>query len=278
MIWLITRLRRDFGTWDRETRIAFAAAVILLIAAVAVALSAPPEARLPILVGAGLLLVVVEISVLWGNRGMISTFTRAQRLYLDGELEAARDLLQADHERITLANKKPDARSLTLLGNIYRQLGQLRESEAVLSEAIDKAPQRYFSFYGFGRTLLSEGRYAEAADALSRALELGAPGGVRVDLAEAYFRMNQPERVTATLGAAGVSAFSGEPQRALMAAYLLNQVGAAEPPLPDVVDAGLPYWRAVAERFRDTPYGAALMIDVRAMMNQGTDIYGKGES
>ena len=91
MIWLITRLRRDFGTWDRETRIAFAAAVILLIAAVAVALSAPPEARLPILVGAGLLLVVVEISVLWGNRGMISTFTRAQRLYLDGELEAARD-------------------------------------------------------------------------------------------------------------------------------------------------------------------------------------------
>ncbi|MFN8448588.1 MAG: tetratricopeptide repeat protein [Anaerolineae bacterium] len=126
--------------------------------------------------------------------------------------------------------------------------------------------------------MLSEGRYAEAADALSRALELGAPGGVRVDLAEAYFRMNQPERVTATLDAAGVSAFSGEPQRALMAAYLLNQVGAAEPPLPDVVDAGLPYWRAVAERFRDTPYGAALMIDVRAMMNQGTDIYGKGES
>ena len=39
-------------------------------------------------------LIVLDVSVLWGNRGMVSAFTRAQRLYLDGELEAARDLLE----------------------------------------------------------------------------------------------------------------------------------------------------------------------------------------
>ncbi|MCC6804835.1 MAG: tetratricopeptide repeat protein [Anaerolineae bacterium] len=272
MFWLLSRLRRDVRLWDRATRIAFAIGGILLIVAVGVALVAPPDARLPVLVGAALLLVVLEIAVLWGNRGMVSAFTRAQRLYLDGELEAARDLLEAAHEKITLAQKKSDARSLVLLGNVYRQLGQLRESEAVLSEAVDKAPQHYFSFYGFGRTLLSGGRYAEAAEALRRALELGAPNGVQVDLAEAYFRMNQPQEAAAALN--GIGGRLSEPHRALMAAYLLYRLGAANPPPPDVIQAGLPYWQAVAERFRETPYGAALQVDVVEMLKQGTNTHG----
>lgn len=272
MFWLLSRLRRDVQSWDRATRVAFGIGGVLLVIAVAVALVAPSNARLPILVGTALLLVVVEISVLWGNRGMVSAFTRAQRLYLDGELEAARDLLEAAHEKVTLAEKQPDARSLVLLGNVYRQLGQLRESEAVLSEAVDKAPQRYFSFYGFGRTLLSGGRYAEAADALRRALELGAPNGVQVDLAEAYFRMNQPQAAVAALSS--IAERLSEPHRALMAAYLLYRLGAADPPPPDVIHAGLPYWQAVAERFRETPYGAALEVDVVEMLKQGTDAHG----
>lgn len=263
MIWLITRLRRDVQMWDRATRVAFASAVALLVVAVGIALVAPPDARLPILVGAVALLIVLEVSVLWGNRGMISTFTRAQRLYLNGDFAAALDLLEA-------AREKADARTLTLLGNTYRQLGRLRESESVLSEAVDKAPQHYFSFYGFGRTLLSEGRYVEAVDALRRALELGAPDGVQVDLAEAHFRLNQPDAAAAALRNVKLH----EPYRALMAGYLLNRLGSAEPPSPELLRAGLPYWQAVAERFRETPYGAALSNDIREMMTQRTDTHG----
>ncbi len=264
MIWLIRRLRRDVQTWERSTRIAFAVGLVLLVVAVLIALVAPPDARVPVLVGAGALLIVLEFTVLWGNRGMISAYTRAQRLYLDGELEAARDLLEA-------AREKADARTLTLLGNTYRQLGQLSESEAVLSEAINKAPERYFSYYGFGRTLLSEGRYAEAVDAIQRALEIGAPTVVQVDLAEAYYRLNQPGAALAALRAAGASdGRLEEPQRALMAEYLLYRLGAAPPPSSELVRAGLLYWQATAERFRETPYGAALTNDVDEMLRTET--------
>ncbi len=205
------------------------------------------------------LLIILEISVLWGNRGMVSAFTRAQRLYLDGDFAAARDLLESIHA-------KADARALTLLGNTYRQLGQLDQSERVLSEAVDKAPDHYFPLYGFGRTLLSEGRYAEAVVAIRGALELNAPPVVRVDLGEALYRLKMPEEALDVLATAPTD----EPHRALMVAYLLFRLGAADPPVAEVVQAGVPYWEAAAERFRHTPYGLALARDVRAMLNQGT--------
>lgn len=259
MIWLIQRLRRDVTLWDRPTRIAFALGLILLVVALVLLMVAPPEARSIILISVAALLIIVEISVLWGNRGMVSVLTRAQRLYLDGDFAAARDLLESIHA-------KADARALTLLGNTYRQLGRLKESESVLSEAVDKAPNHYFPTYGFGRTLLAEGRYAEAVVVMRRALELNAPPVVRADLGEALYRLNLPEEAVAVLATAPTD----EPHRALMIAYLRYRLGAGEPPAAEVVQAGLPYWEAAAERFRHTAYGVALARDVRAMLNQGT--------
>ncbi len=259
MIWLIRRLRTDITRWDRLTRIAFGLGVILVLVALVLLIAAPPEQRSIILISLILLLIIIEISVLWGNRGMVSAFTRAQRLYLDGEFAAARDLLES-------VRPKADARALTLLGNTYRQLGQLDASEQVLSEAVDKAPNHYFPAYGFGRTLLSGGRYAEAVVAIRRALELNAPPVVRADLGEALYRLNLPEEAVAVLETAPTD----EPQRALMIAYLLHQLGAGELPSAELVQAGLPYWEAAAERFRHTAYGVALARDVRAMLNQGT--------
>jgi hypothetical protein len=88
--------------------------------------------------------------------------------------------------------------------------------------------------------------------------------------------MNQPEEAAAALSAAGAGdGRLTEPHRALMAEYLLNRLGAAAPPLPERISAGLPYWQAVAERFRETPYGAALLNDVDEMLKQGTDTHGK---
>ncbi len=262
MIWLVARLRHDFDAWDRATRLAFVLGVALLLIAIITAIIAPAEARLPLLIGAGLLLIVLEATVLWGNRGMVSAYTRAQRLYLEGDLEGARDLLEA-------VRPKANARVLTLLGNTYRQLGDLDQSEAVLSEAVDKAPKHYFSFYGFGRTLLSEGRYVEAAEMLRRALELGAPTVVQVDLAEVYYRLNQPNEALVALQ----NVDTNEPPRALMISYLRYRLDQAPPPAPELVSEGVAYWQALAERFRATPYGQALLLDVREMLNQGTQTH-----
>jgi tetratricopeptide (TPR) repeat protein len=141
----------------------------------------------------------------------------------------------------------------------------LDESEAVLSEAVDKAPNHYFPIYGFGRTLLAEGRYAEAVDAIRHALELGAPSIVRIELGEAYYRLNQPDEAAETLLSAPLELAKPEPYRVLMATYLLYRLGKGEPPALDAVLDGLPYWEAAAERFRETPYGAALALDINDM-------------
>jgi tetratricopeptide (TPR) repeat protein len=264
MIWLTLRVRRDFKTWERSTRIAFVLGIVLLVLALVAALLAPPEVRVPVLGGASALLLIIELTVLWGNRGMISAFTRAQRLYMVGDFAGTLALLEG-------MRTKADARALTLLGNTYRQLGRLDESEAVLSEAVGKAPNHYFPIYGFGRTLLSEGRYAEAVDAIQRAVELGAPSVVRGDLGEAYYRLGKRDDAVLALHDTVVN----EPHRKLMAQYLLYRMGVGEPPTVDVVEAGLTYWQATAERFRATPYGIALESDVYEMQSRGIETHGE---
>ena len=256
MFWLISRLRSDFNGWDRPTRIAVVLGVLLLIALLIAAVAAPAEQRVPAQIGAIGLVIVSQIAVLWGNRGMISPFTQAQRHYLAGAFDEARDVLEAARAR-----SKIDVKSLTLLGNTYRQLGQLAESEAILSEAVARAPEHYFARYGFGRTLLSRGEYAAAVESIAEAVRLGAPPVVQLDLAEAYYRLGQFPDAAVPLE----SVRAQEPHRALMQAYLLYRMGRGAPPERELIAAGLPYWRASAERFGATPYGQALAQDVDRM-------------
>lgn len=256
MFWLFSRLRSDFKTWDRPTRIAVVLGVLLLIALLIAAAVGPEDLRVPALIGAGGLVIVSQIAVLWGNRGMISPFTQAQRHYLAGSFDQACDVLEAARTR-----GKIDVKSLTLLGNTYRQLGRLAESQAVLAEAVARAPEHYFARYGFGRTLLSRGEYAAAVDAIVEALRLGAPSIVQLDLAEAYYRLGQFADAVAPLE----SVRTQESHRALMQAYLLYRMERGAPPSRDLVAAGLPYWMASAARFNATPYGGALAQDVERM-------------
>ena len=253
MIWAITRLRRDFKTWDRPTQIAVIIGLLLLLVLLIIALT-QPELRQSALIGVGGLLVISEIAVLWGNRGMISVYAQAQRHYLEGEFGAAVGLLEGARE-----GGKIDARSLTLLGNSYRQLGRLSESEIVLSEAVDKAPDLYFPRYGFGRTLLAKGDYAGAVELIRAAVAQGAPSVVRLDLGEAYYRLGLFDEALVELD----STAPDETYRKLMRTYLLHQIRFSfPPPSPDLIRAGLPYWIASADRFRHTPYGEALRSDI----------------
>jgi tetratricopeptide (TPR) repeat protein len=260
MIFLIRRVWRDFPQWERPAQIALLMALLLLPVTLAVAFLGPQDVRVPSLIGAGGLILIMQITVLWANRGMVTPFTQAQRHFLAEDFEAARTLLEGLH-----AEGKADARALTLLGNTYRQLGNLEDSHRVLYEALNKAPNHHYPLYGFGRTLLSEGNYGEAAAYLGRALAAGAPVSVRVDVAEALFRAGDFEGALDNLHAMQSALGAEEPYRQLMAQYLLYRLNAVDVIDEELVHSGLPYWQAVAERFAHSRYGTDLALDIQHM-------------
>jgi tetratricopeptide (TPR) repeat protein len=256
------RLLQAVRQWDKPSQVALALALALLVVMLLVAAFGPPGLRQPALIGAGGLLIITQLIILWGNRGMVTPYTKAQRAYLDEDFETARQLLEG-----VRASGKADFRELTLLGNTYRQLGEVNLSEEVLTEALRLQPNHHFSLYGFGRTLLVQGKYTEAADAISRALAAGAPSVVQVDLGEAYYRQGLWDEARAALEE--VTSLVEAAHRRLMADYLLYRLDHGEPPSEALIEAGLPYWRAEVERFRLTPYGRALADDVRRLQTLG---------
>lgn len=256
MIWLLRQLRRDFPTWDRPAQIAFILAASLVIAGLIALLPSPQSARLPILGGIGGAILVMQVAALWGNRGMLSVYGRAQRLYLAADFVAARDAI----ETARAAGMRITPRTLTLLGNIYRQLGDLDASFAHLSEAVDNAPDSYFPYYGFGRTLMAMGRYDVALVALEQALKTGAPPVVQVDRLEALMRLGDHEAVQAALAALPSIEAIDPPRAAQVTFWRASLLG--EPVDRDRLRAGLTYWQAQRDRFHVTPYGEALMTDL----------------
>jgi predicted Zn-dependent protease len=257
MIWLIRQIIRSYPTWDRPPQIALVSALILLVPTVIIAFAAPETVRPFAWFGAGMLLLTAQIAVMWGSRGMVGVVTLAQRAYLAGDLARARTLLEG-----LRAKERADFRALTLLGNVYRQEGRLDDSLTILYEAVDKDSNHPFPLVGIGRTLIAMGDYAAAAETLERALASDAPSGVWIDLAEAYMRAGRPDDARAALERAPESL--SEASAALMAAWLRYQVGGGDAPDPTTIAAGLPFWRAAAARFAQTPYGAALADDLRA--------------
>src|SRR5690606_38892276 len=152
--------------------------------------------------------------------------------------------------------------ALTLLGNTYRQLGVLDQSEAVLREALSLQPNHHFPLYGFGRTLLVQGFYTEAVEAFRQALMVGAPPVAQLDAGEALYRAGETEEAGRMLQAA--LPLSHEPHRRLMAEYLLYRLGRGDVPALTLLEKGLPYWEANAERYVHTLYGENLADDIRA--------------
>jgi tetratricopeptide (TPR) repeat protein len=191
---------------------------------------------------------------------MQSPFMKAQRAYINGDFDTARQYLETLREQ-----DNADIQALTLLGNTYRQLGLLNRSREVLSEALNIDPDHYFPLYGFGRTLLAEGHYAEAAQTIQSALDAGAPPAVAFDFGEAQYRAGQLDEAVQVLQAARPEL--RESYRILMTDYLLYRLDAGLPPAADLINAGLPYWQASAQRFQQTPYGAALAADVHALLS-----------
>lgn len=249
---------RQVRSWERPAQWALALALVLLGLDVLAIIAGPDSWRQPALIGLFGLVVMIQLIFMWANRGMITTFGKAQRHYLNEDFAAACALLETER-----TEGKANIRSLTLLGNAYRQRGLLVESEAALREALALQPNAYFPLYGFGRTLLIQGQYAEAAQAIEDAWKQGAPAAVRVDAAEAYYRSGDAGQAKAHLEA--VMSVVTEPQRVLMGRYLLYRLTQMDAPVPAEIEVGLPYWQAHAERFGHTPYGQSLAEDVRVL-------------
>ncbi|MBL8162756.1 MAG: hypothetical protein JNJ61_12280, partial [Anaerolineae bacterium] len=180
---LTARLIAGFRAWERPAQIAFIIAVVLLLVALVVLRAGPPELRQPALIGFFGLFFGAQIIFMWANRTMVTPYTQAQRRYLAEDFDSARAILEKLHQ-----SGKADVSSLTLLANTYRQLGMLDQSEEVVKRALEIRSFDHFPLYGFGRTLLVKGEYAEASARFQEALEAGAPPIVEFDLGEALFR------------------------------------------------------------------------------------------
>lgn len=255
----VTRtLLRMFMAWDRSARVGFGVGLALLAVALWALIAGPPELRQSALIGFGGLVIALQVIVMWANRGMVTTYTRAQRHYLAGEFDAACDLLEAER-----AADRADYRALTLLGNAYRQVGRLDASAEVLRAALEARPNHHFPLYGFGRTLLVQGQYDEALRTLHAARDAGAPPIVNLDIGEALYRLGA--RADEILPFLAEDTTADEPYRGLLAAHLRHRLGVGPAPDPALIVDGLPYWQAAVERFAGTPYGAALAADVNQL-------------
>lgn len=256
MLWLIRRVTRDFPTFERPVQVALVLGIALFVIVLVAALAGDAQLRLPALIGAFLLVLVMQAAVMYGSRNLVRPLTQAQRAYLIGDFEHVLRLLEPLREA-----GEADMRALTLLGNTYRQLGRLDQSVAVLREALEREPNHHFPLYGYGRTLLAQGDYVRAAELFVRALDRGAAPVVQLDLAEALYRLDRMAETRAALQGEHM-ADEREPHRVLMAAYLRSMVDDGAFPDAALITAGLPYWQAMQARFAATPYGAALRQDI----------------
>ncbi|MBC8099992.1 MAG: tetratricopeptide repeat protein [Armatimonadetes bacterium] len=248
---LLYTLRTQYPQWERRSQIGFALALLLVVTALVLVLTASGDNRAPALGVLGAALLSLQLITLWANRHMVTVYTRAQRLYLTGDLAGAAVVLESAQ-----ASGKADLHALTLLGNTYRQLGRLTDSEQALQAALAIDRNHHFPLTGFGRTLVGMGRYAEATMALQSALAAGAPPSVQAILGEALYYSGRIDDARTILQSALAAGIEDDVPAEWMVRYLLQRLGVGEAPTP--TEAVLVYWRAAAARFDSTPYGKHL--------------------
>jgi tetratricopeptide (TPR) repeat protein len=246
---------RDMQAWDRTVKIGVGMALALLIVLIILTLIAPQSVRPMFLIGIVGTIIVAQVLVLWGNRHLVTAYTRAQQQFLAGDYPAARDTLLASIAETEQKGKRPSIDTLTLLGNTYRNLALLRESEDILTTALQRQRSNPFPLYGFGRTLLAAGRFSEAEAYFQRAIDAGGPAGMRFDVALAQILQSSSATVSPILRQVAEDT-TQDVTRRWMAWRLLS----AEEPISvsfstDEALLAQDFWHKEAERFASTPYG-----------------------
>lgn len=251
---VLSGLLREIPKWDKSAQFALGIAIIMLFIDLII-LATVSDLLTQAMIGAVGLLLTIQAIFMWGNRNMITPYTQAQRHFIDGEFAQVVSILKqyiADEE-------KPEIDALVLIGNAYRNLGQLHESEAILRIALARRKNYHFALYGVAKIRLAKADYGEAIKHLETAIDNGAPDVIRFDLAHAMLRSGQEEDAISIFREFTASA---ETFRALFAQYVLF-VDGGKKPSQELIVAGLPFWEAEIQRFADTPYGETIAEDVK---------------
>jgi len=203
----------------------------------------------------------LQIGALFYRRRPTGPLADAQSLFMQGKFDEAAALLE------TMPRESESVQAKTLLGNTYRQLGRLKESETVLRKALmTSGTDNAFPLYGLGRTLLAGGDFPGAAQTIREALESGGRKVISADLALAYY-LSGDESAAAAEAKSVAGMLQIEAYRVLMVNYLLHTV-AEDPRALDVMrrsSEGLEFWKSEARRFADTDYGNRLAQEIETM-------------
>jgi tetratricopeptide (TPR) repeat protein len=220
----------------------------------------PPEYQLPAVLALFGVFAVVQVLILRSLWLRNPALRKARKHYMARQFEDAVQVLEDSR-----LEAPQDAAGLSLLGNAYRQMGDLARSEEVLRQAYEKDPDAPFAAYGLGRTLLVMGIYEDAVRLIEHALDRRGQRVILADLGLALFRAGRFDEAGKVLSEADTIEL--EPYRALMTRYLLwrlsnSAVDDAARRRLERYDHGLETWHAEAVRFGETPYGQALAEDI----------------
>lgn len=265
MFAILSSLLRQIPKWDKPAKIALLIALTILTMMLGLFLLGPDAIKRYALVGLFSAILAVQVIVLWGNRHMVTPFTQAQRLIQQGDLNSAREILET-----ALMQQPSHVDMLTLLGNLYRQLGQFDKSEDYLQSALRLRPEYHFPLYGLGRTLMEQGHLEESIELIRKSINFGAPSVVEFDLGHAYYRLGDKQRARFHLNK--LQGKQLEPYRQLMVEYWLSCLDNRKMMLNDTIIGGLDYWLLLLERLPNTAFRRALLADIDDLRTQLEDI------
>ena len=259
-------LRRALGDligqipqWDPASKMALGISLVLFLLLLPLGFFGPEPIQLPAKSGAFGLLLTMQLLVLWGSRRVLSPYHQAQQHFIDGDYAAARDILEGIPDS---GRKSVDA--LTLLGNVYRHLGDLDKSRAALQHALQLRPDYHFTLYGLGKLKLVAGDYEAASCFIRKALSSGAPDIVQFDLGQAFYLLGKHRQANQCFDNIH-SIIDEAPAQVVLMDYYRHQMQGGASPSPSAIREGIQFWRQEAGKYRHTPYGAALQKDVAAL-------------
>ena len=251
-------LYKRLPEWDRSSRLSLYLAVILLALLLLAGFVGPDAIKLPARLGAFGLLLTLQLVVLWGNRRAISPYHEAQQHYIRGEYESARDLLEPVPE-----DQRESVDALALLGNCYRQLGQLEESRAAIKRALELKPNYHYALYAAGKLSQVSGDYHDARAYFEGALAAGTPELVHFDLGQVCYYLGSDD------AAAHLRKFKAasldEPAKMVMATYYLLDISKTGVWSPFLTEGDITFWLDEAKRYQQTEYGKRLLADIKRL-------------
>ena len=253
MLWQLARdLTRRLPEWDAPAKLSLAIALALLILLLGIGFFGPEAVQLPARFGAFGLLITIQLLFLWANRRDASPYHLAQQHFINGEYQAARDLLESMPER-----GRASADALVLLGNTYRNLGNFSSARSAFKRALSLKPRHALGLFSAGKLHLVQGEYRGAREYITRAIHAGAPELVRFELGQAHFLLADHDEALRQFVDAR-SAVADDPVKCLMLNVYLHTLNARGLPACAVVQESIQFWRDEARRYSDSPYGAHL--------------------